>query len=108
MHIDIDGLRRALARLGPDITLERAGCGAVWVRPARGLKIFLGGSTWTSGSLAIDASCADLRGKVLALRIARLLAQGWQSILVAIGGSTVVFAGGRMIGRVPEAPDAHA
>ena len=57
------------------------------------------GSGWSINALAIDASGADSKGVEFAFALAREVARGWRSIVVATRGSFVVFAGGKMVGR---------
>ena len=64
------------------------------------VHIFYGGSTWSGSALSIDASMAtSVEEKQFAFLLARHIATGWRSIVVAMKNSSVVFFNGKMVGR---------
>ncbi len=91
----------AVEKLGLGIEWDRFGG---WLRSRteklRGVRLVAGGTTWSGDAAAIDASGTSLAGRRAAFRLARYVADGWRSIIVAVGGETsqfAIFANGRMI-----------
>jgi hypothetical protein len=71
--------------------------------PGNMVRVFRGGCTWSEPALAIDASMVrNPAVKSAALLLARTLAVGWRCVMVAVGGSTAVYAGGKLVGRMPQ------
>ncbi len=66
-----------------------------------GIKIMRGGSTWLGDAWGMQLLCSDVATKQAGMKLARTLAVGWRAVIVAIDKNLAVFAGGRLIGRIP-------